>query len=180
MDTKHTYSLAQVEGMTGIPAEEVHSRIWRGELPGDGNMAMPGNRRAGTVNEATMEQLVGECRARRVAAIQPPPVTRSHFQAIPLDQAALELGVTKQVVEGLLYKGELEGPMLNQRYTGVTPGSLRTYIRRQEEASLMEAVEQVLVPAEVDDPGVYAQQGVRVDLLSLEGLKAILTGRNRT
>lgn len=175
-----TYSLAQVEGMTGIPAEEVHNRIWKGLLPGDGNVAMPMNRRSGTVNAETMEMLAVEARSRQSAGNPEPPAQRYHTQAVPIQQVADELGLTVREVEGLLYKGQLEGPMLNRRYTGVTPQSLSTYRNRQEQASLVESVEAVLIPAELGSQETCASQGIRVRLLSLHNLKAVLTGRART
>lgn len=44
----------------------------------------------------------------------------------------------------------------------------------------MEAVEAALIPAPVDDPELYEKQGVKVEMLSLDRLKAFLTGRSRT
>lgn len=180
MDTKHTYSLGEVEGMTGIPAEEIHARLWKGELPGDGNTAFPGNRRGGSVNAETLEKLATEAHLRRSAPVQQPVSTRTHFQALPLEQAAGELGMTVREVEGLLHKGELEGPMLNHRYTGVTHASLSAYRKRQEDALRVEAVEAAMIPATVDDPERYERQGMKVEMLSLDRLKAFLTGRSRT
>lgn len=69
MTNKHTHSLAEVESQIGIPAEEIHARIWRGELTGDGNVAMPSDRRFGTVNTETFEKLHHEARIRRAGVV---------------------------------------------------------------------------------------------------------------
>lgn len=175
-----TYTLTQVEATTGIPAEEVHARLWKGELPGEGNTAMPGNRRFGTVNAETMEKLATEGRLRRTAVVEQPVIQRNHFQALPIGQVAEELGMTVREVEGLLYKRELEGPMLNHRYTGVTHASLSAYRKCQEDALRVEAVEAALIPATVDNPELYDRQGIKVEMFSLDRMKAFLTGRSRT
>lgn len=173
MTHKHTYSLAEVERLTGIPAEEVHARIWRGELSGDGNVAMPTNRQAGFVNAETMAALEREGRQRKPAA-PAPPAPWQVFQAIPLAQAAEELGITSKELERLLVQGELEGPLLNRRYTGVMHGSLTAYQNRQAVQQAVEAAQAVAPEAVAADA---ASQGVTVDPSFLDALKRFLTGK---
>ncbi len=174
MTHKRTYTLAEVAGLTGIPAEEVHARLWKGELPGDGNVAMPGSRTTGTVNAETLARLEQEGRLRSAAPTPAPQPTRQHFQAVPLAHAAQELGIPQVELEQLLVKGELEGPVLNHRFTGVTHASLEAYRERRR---FQEAVEASLIPAPADVTARAARQGVKVEYLSIDALKRLLSSK---
>jgi len=171
------YSLAEVAGITGIPAEEIHERVRKGEFTGDGNMAMPSNHRAGFVNAETFALLEQEGRTRKGDSPAIPSAPRHLYQAIPLDQAAQELGITKKDLELLLVKGDLEGPVLNHRHTGVTHASLEAFRKRQRDMKVAEAVEAAMIAAPPDLTEEFARQGLKVNFLSLTALKQFVAGR---
>lgn len=125
-ETRHTIGEAAMR--SGLPVEEVHGRVWRGELPG---VANPGGC-LGTVSGETLEALVNEGKARRAAAVGQPvaPLARHHFQDYPIEQAAIELGISAREVEGLILKGELEGRYCAPRWVAVRRDSLESYRQR--------------------------------------------------
>lgn len=152
--TQVRHSIAEAAGLTGIPAQEIHARIWRGDLPGDGNIAMPGNTSSGFINAETLALLEREARAARASrhtAVPDVPQTRNLYMAMPLAHVALELQVPVGEVERLLVVGELEGPVLNHRYTGVSYASLAAYQERLR-ATVPTVAPEIALPA-VQDPG---------------------------
>lgn len=98
-ETRH--SISEAAQLSGIPAEVIHARIFSGDLSGEGNAAMPGNRQAGTVNGVTLERLIHEGKAAQQQPPTPAPVRVEWFQSVTLDAAA-ELGISSREVEGLL------------------------------------------------------------------------------
>jgi hypothetical protein len=133
METRNI-SISEAANLSGIPVEEIWGRIWHGELPGT---AMPSNRQAGTVSGETVERLVMEGRGRIAAGVVNPaytPRSKDVYRHLPMDQAAAELGIPVRDLEWLLVRGELEGPVLNHRHTGVDRASLAAYQDRQRAA----------------------------------------------
>jgi hypothetical protein len=116
-------SLFEAAALSGIAASELHGMIWRGELAG---VAFPGNREMGHLPEGAIERLIGAQRMKEPHAV-PMQLTRAHFQAIPLEQAAADLGLTILEVERLLSQGKLEGTYIHPRWTGVKSLSLALY-----------------------------------------------------
>ncbi len=129
MSETHKVSIIEAANLSGVPVEEIHSRIFRGDLPGDGNLAMPGNRSAGFVNAGTLERLIAEGKGREVVGtVNPSLGVRFHvYMTLPIDQAAVELGMTVREVETLLVSGTLAGSFCHPRWTGVKHASLADY-----------------------------------------------------
>lgn len=129
----HKVSLAQAANLSGIPVEEIHTRIYRGELPGEGNLAMPGNRTAGFVNGETLDRLCAEGKVRQSAAVPyAESGTRFHvYREMPIEQAAAELGMTVREVEVLLVNQELEGAFCFPRWVGVRHESLASFLGKR-------------------------------------------------
>jgi len=75
---------------------------------------------------------------------------RHHYQTLPMDQVAAELGVTVRDVEGLLVSGELEGIPWGTRWSGVRPASLEAYRNRPTPAPVPVAIPAPTTPAPVE------------------------------
>jgi len=133
-DTRFKTSIAEAADLSGIPVEEIHARIFRGELPGDGNIAQPGNRQSGFVNAGTLERLRAEGRGRTVTGtVNPGAGAHRHFyREAPIAEAAADLGMTVQDVELLLLHGELEGAFCHPRWIGVRHESLTAFQERRK------------------------------------------------
>jgi hypothetical protein len=137
MNETHKVSLIEAANQSGIPVEEIHARVFRGDLPGDGNIAMPGNRNSGFVNARTLERLITEGRGRHATGTHTPaPGIRFHvYMTLPIDQAAAELGMSVRDVELLLVNREMEGSYCYPRWVGVKHQSLANYKDRLRAAA---------------------------------------------
>jgi len=134
MTDTHKISIIEAANLSGIPVEEIHSRVFRGDLPGDGNLAMPGNRAAGFVNAGTLERLISEGRGRTITGTLNPTLgIRFHvYMTLPIAQAALELDMTVREVEALLVAQKLEGSFCHPHWVGVKHGSLAAFQERRK------------------------------------------------
>ncbi len=129
-------SIIEAADQSGIPAEEIYSRILRGELPGEGNIAMPGSRGSGFVNARTLERLVLEGRGRiDTGTVSASSGMRFHvYMTLPIAQAAEELCMTVREVEQLLVDQVLVGAYCFPRWVGVKHESLSAFKNSQRTA----------------------------------------------
>jgi hypothetical protein len=163
--TQHT--LAEASKLSGIPVEEIHNRVWRGDLPG---IAAPGSRQVGTISGETLERLIAEQQqARQESRVAVPDTHRAKswgYQAVPVAYAAGELGVTVAEVERLIAAGEIEGMTYNYpRWVTVRVESLEAYRQRRESvpAPVVPVVE--APPAPVPPPAMETLPDARFRIL---------------
>jgi hypothetical protein len=173
MNETRRSSIIEASNQSGIPVEEIHSRVFRGELPGDGNLAMPGNRTSGFVNAETLVRLVAEGKGRIAMGVpNPTPSNRRHlYRDAPIAQAAEDLGMTVWEVELLLLHRKLEGSFCHPRWVGVRHESLAAYKDQQTVAAA-----QTPLPIPTDDP---APSQAEVFVSRLRAAYEVLTARRK-